>query len=147
MKFSGMCSEDSTISWTGLLPYQRTTYSRYGICSPWRTVKSSARFHSASANYFAVVCPPPSTTSLPRLSTGSFWRLYVFPYAFFDDGATVARSRSTETLFLIPSSCIVILVGDSLITMDRPVLWDISLLYDSVSRRSGSKVVIGGWLR
>lgn len=83
----------------------------------------------------AAVCPPPSSTLLSRLSTGSPGVYMSCHYANFAEGASVAWL--IETVLRILSSSIVIVNGDTLITIEGPVFGGTSLLYKSVPRRSG----------
>lgn len=55
----------------------------------------------------------------------------------------ISPSRLIDTLFQVPSSLIVIAVGDTSIILNAPVFRGTSLLYDLVARRLAVDVVIG----
>lgn len=70
-----------------------------------------------------------------------FGVLYI--YQFFADGASVPQSIDTE--FFIPYLSVVIVLGNTLITLHGPSLGGNSLWYDSVASRSAAEVMGSRW--
>lgn len=72
---------DQTVCWCVAVP---SHHLHNAVPSPtWRPMWSTAYFRNESGNSCAVGCPLPVSTSSPHLSTGSFWRVYVFSLCNF----------------------------------------------------------------
>lgn len=105
-----------------------------------RTMRSIAYSYVPSGNSSVVVSPHHLSTLPSHFSTSSSGVYKNYCCENSADG--ISTAHSIETVFGIPSSSMVIFVGNTSINMNDSVTGDICLLHDSVTRPLVPDVVI-----
>lgn len=125
---------------TRLLPYKHPNYRALLPSPTWSPVGLTLYSRNLSGKSSPVVCLLSISTSSPGLSTGSLGVYTTRHSASLADGTRIAWS--TEMEFWILPLEIIVVVGNTCITLKCPVL-EIRLWYDSVARPFVEKVFIG----